>query len=93
MLYMAPEQLNGKGYSYSIDLWATGVIAYNALSGTHPFDGTFLDAFWTSSCLSQVPPLGGNNASLLQSLSESKIDFPSEDWYIWFASRRPIFVQ
>lgn len=42
MLYMAPEMLNGKGYTSMVDLWATGVIAYNALSGTNPFDSVFL---------------------------------------------------
>ena len=27
-LYMAPEQIIGKGYSKKIDLWACGIIAY-----------------------------------------------------------------
>lgn len=61
MLYMAPEMMNGKGYTQMVDMWAVGVIAYNALSGTSPFDG-------------------GNNAQLLAAVSESKLEFPADDW-------------
>lgn len=31
-LYMAPEQVIGKGYSKKIDLWACGIIAYQLLT-------------------------------------------------------------
>ena len=36
-IYMAPEQIIGKGYSKKIDLWACGIIAYQLLNcGQHP---------------------------------------------------------
>ena len=43
-LYMAPEQLRGEDPDPSWDLWALAVIAFEMLSGSHPFaSGT--DAF------------------------------------------------
>ena len=40
MRYMSPEQLQGKSTSPRWDLWALGVIAYEALCGIAPFTGT-----------------------------------------------------
>jgi tetratricopeptide (TPR) repeat protein len=37
--YMAPEQVQGKGFGPSVDIWALGVLLYEALSGRHPFEG------------------------------------------------------
>ena len=38
--YMAPEMFHGI-YDQSIDLWAIGVIAYQMLTGEHPFQSSF----------------------------------------------------
>jgi len=38
--YMSPEQHNHEQYGPSADVWALGVIAYEMLSGGHPFDST-----------------------------------------------------
>jgi len=35
--YAAPELLQGTAYSYEVDVWSLGVIAYCALSGCSPF--------------------------------------------------------
>jgi serine/threonine protein kinase len=38
MIYMAPELLDGKVYSKSIDIWSVGVIMYRLLTnGEHPY--------------------------------------------------------
>lgn len=36
-LYMAPEIFNDDQYSYKVDIWSLGVVAYEMLSGNAPF--------------------------------------------------------
>ncbi len=56
--YMAPEVLRGEGADYRSDLWALGVVLYEAACGSLPFGGR--TAFEISSAiLSELPkPLG-----------------------------------
>ncbi len=37
ILYMAPEQAQGKNYGQRIDLWACGIILMKLLTTEHPF--------------------------------------------------------
>ena len=37
-MYMAPEQFSGVAYDSKVDIWALGIIAFNLVSGSFPFD-------------------------------------------------------
>jgi serine/threonine protein kinase len=56
--YMAPEVLRGEGADYRSDLWALGIVLYEAASGHLPFEGrTVFDL--SSSIMRELPkPLG-----------------------------------
>jgi serine/threonine protein kinase len=53
--YMAPEQIQGHPCQAS-DQYALGVIAYEWLSGTRPFPGSFVEIA-AGHCLAKPPPL------------------------------------
>ena len=38
-IYLAPEMIEQKGHSASMDLWHLGVLIYELLSGEPPFKG------------------------------------------------------
>ena len=54
LTYMAPEVLRGEGADYRSDLWALGVVLYEAASGQLPFDGR--TAFEISSAILREMP-------------------------------------
>lgn len=37
--YMTPEMLEDRPHDYSLDLWCLGVLLYELLHGTAPFQG------------------------------------------------------
>ena len=66
--YMAPEQARGdRGLDHRIDLWATGIILYECLSGQRPFDARNYNALLVQ-ILSATP----------RALHEIQPDVPAE---------------
>lgn len=54
--YLAPETLNGEGYTEKSDLFAAGVMLYESLTGKHPFQGTTVRQKVISTMRTPVPP-------------------------------------
>jgi serine/threonine-protein kinase len=55
--YMSPEQITGKGLDGRSDLWAVGVVLYEALSGRRPFNASTTPELCASILRDDPPPL------------------------------------
>jgi tRNA A-37 threonylcarbamoyl transferase component Bud32 len=67
--YMAPEQMRGGAVGRSWDFWAFSVMAYEMLTGRHPFDGD--PAGWRAALLDghlQLPTVPTGDAPRLDAL-------------------------
>ena len=79
--YLAPEIINGKGHTKSVDWWSLGLLIYEMLSGSHPFKSkrkTHKQIFFneiTDEPVQMLPGFSNEAADLLTGLL--KID-PSE---------------
>ena len=64
---MAPEIIRGEKYSTSVDIWATAIVAYVALSGRPVFEGeSDFEIFANILCLNyEFPPEEWDYISLL----------------------------
>lgn len=67
MAYMAPEQIQGNPVDQRTDLWALGVIFYEMLTGTLPFQGEYEQALMYS-ILAEPPRPIGKDAALPDSV-------------------------
>ncbi len=63
--YMAPEQVAGDELDHRLDLYAWGVMAYELLSGVHPFAGKTSAAQMMAAQVAQLPdPLAGRSPGI-----------------------------
>jgi serine/threonine-protein kinase len=54
--YMSPEQISGqKNVDLRTDLWALGVMTYECLSGTRPFDADTIGGLTLKICIEPIP--------------------------------------
>jgi serine/threonine-protein kinase len=54
--YMSPEQISGqKSVDLRTDLWALGVMTYECLSGTRPFDAETIGGLTLKICIEPMP--------------------------------------
>jgi eukaryotic-like serine/threonine-protein kinase len=63
--YMSPEQARGLDtLDYRCDLWALAVVAYEALTGTIPWEGERLEDIFLSICTHRMTPIVARRADL-----------------------------
>ncbi len=95
--YMAPEQICGeKDIDHHADIWALGVILYEALSGVLPTDGDNVGQVFKIVVTSTLPPLEEVAPELPEAitrlvtrmLSRRVIDRPSDLREVWRALKR-----
>ncbi len=60
LLYMSPEQLRGEAVTPAWDLWALAVMAYEMLTGAHPFVGATSAELQRAAQAGQVTPLAAH---------------------------------
>ncbi|KAK6588340.1 kinase domain-containing [Cryptosporidium xiaoi] len=73
--YRAPEIINNQTFSYSVDVWATGVIMYTIITGFHPFKGknseeTKLNICRGEPCIEKIIGVSSGCKALLKRMLE-----------------------
>ncbi len=62
--YMSPEQVIGRTLDHRTDIFSLGVVLYEALTGTPPFDGDNVNAIMYATVNTQPPPPSATNADV-----------------------------
>jgi WD40 repeat protein/serine/threonine protein kinase len=78
--YMSPEQwMNPRTVGTASDLYALGVVAYEALTGRRPFDASTVAEYVELHCRAPVPPLGDGFSPALDKLFQRALAKRPED--------------
>ena len=62
--YMSPEQVIGKSLDHRTDIFSLGVVLYEALTGTPPFDGDNVNAIMYATVNTLPPPPSSTNGKV-----------------------------
>ena len=62
--YMSPEQVIGKTLDHRTDIFSLGVVLYEALTGTPPFDGDNVNAIMYATVNTQPPSASSTNQNV-----------------------------
>jgi serine/threonine protein kinase len=82
--YMAPEQARGKPRPAS-DQYALGIVVFEWLTGTRPFEGTFIEVA-TQQVLAPVPSLREKNPAISSALEEVVMRAMAKEYQQRFSS-------
>lgn len=79
--YMAPEQVMGvRAIGPGVDLWALGVVAFEMLTATLPFNGETVGAISVAICSGEMPKPTDRNAALPAAI---------DSWFLRACARDP----
>lgn len=88
--YMAPEQAKGDAAGPPADVYALGVIAFQALSGRLPFRGASTVATLRMHCQDPLPPLDGVSPEVADWVARALAKTPAERFADAGAMRRAL---